>query len=580
MRRLAAAALLAAWAGACGGHAAPAPAAPATPPATPDAGPVDIADAAPAAAPAPAPPADSATHIETAAPASATVAARIRPYLAARGATLVDVADDGKQLLIATRFDGAPQLHLVRSPQGARIQLTFGAGRARGTFAGGGVVIVGDDGRLARIELTSGQLTPLGEEGQACEAPVLSRDGKQLVYRVVTGDGHDSELWIADSRSTAPARRLLATRGVWQPLDWSRDGTKILAAEHVAGGGARLYRIDTTTGADTLISPAEPARYSAAIFSRDGKSIYVTSDRGGEFIQLWATDIAGAQWKPLAGDRPWDVDGIALAPRGRTLAFVTNEAGASVLRTVDTRTGRVRTVKGIPAGVIGHLRFAGKAEILAFDLSAGTDSGDVYTYDFNRRKLVRWTRSEQGGLAPDSLVAPTVVQYPTFDGAHVPALYWRPAGDGPFPVAVLLHPPRAQSRPRFDALAQYLVSRGIAVVAPDVRGSSGYGKTYAAMADHDLDGAAKDVVQLLAWIAAQPELSADHVAVVGGAMALAAVHAAGDRLVTAVITDGAGAEPKSYADVAQPLLVGNGSRRDADVLVHVAAWLEAHLLTR
>ncbi len=406
-----------------------------------------------------------------------------------------------------------------------------------------------------------------------------SRDGKQIVYRVAAGGDHDSELWIADSRSTAAPRRLLAARGVWQPLDWSRDGTQILAAEHVAGGGARLYRVDTTTGADTLISPAEPARYPAAIFSRDGKSIYVISDRGGEFLRLWATDLAGAQWKALAGDSPWDVDGIALAPRGRTLAFVTNEAGISVLRTVDTRTGRVRAVKGIPAGVIEHLRFAGKAELLAFDVSAATDSGDAYSYDFDRQKLVRWTRSEQGGLDPANLVAPTAVQYPTFDGAHVPALYWRPAGDGPFPVAILLHAPRAQARPRFDALAQYLVARGIAVVAPDVRGSSGYGKTYAALADHDVNGASKDVVQLLTWIAAQPELSADRVAAVGGAIALAAVHAAGGRLVTAVVTDGAAASPAAYADVAQPLLVGDGSLRDADVVVHVAAWLEAHLLT-
>ncbi len=165
MRWRAAAALLAVCAGACGGHAAPAPAVPATPEAAADVGPVDPADAAPAAAPAPAPPADRATHIETAAPVDAAVAARIGPYLAARGATLVDVAADGKQLLVATRFDGAPQLHLVRSPQGARTQLTFGAGRARGFFAGGGVIVVGDDGRLARIDLTDRPADRAGRGG-------------------------------------------------------------------------------------------------------------------------------------------------------------------------------------------------------------------------------------------------------------------------------------------------------------------------------------------------------------------------------------------------------------------------------
>jgi len=575
VRRLAAAALLATGVGACGGQAAPAPATPAAAPPIPDAGPVVTADAAPA--PAPAPPADSATHIETAAPVDAAVAARIRPYLAARGASLVDVSDDGQRLLIATRFDGAPQLHLVGSPRGARTQLTFGAGRARGLLAGGGVIVVGDDGRLGRIDLATGQSTPLGADGQSCDTPVLSRDGKQLVYRVAAEDGHDSELWIADSHNAAASHRLLAARGVWQPLDWSRDGTMVLAAEHVAGGGARLYRIDTTTGDETLISPAEPARYTAAIFSRDGKGIYVTSDRGGEFVQLWATDIAGAQWKPLAGDISWNVDAIALSTRGRKLAFVTNEAGTSVLRTVDTRTGRVRAVKGTPAGVIAHLRFAAKAEILAFDVTGTTDSGDVYTYDFDRQKLVRWTRSEQGGLAPATLVAPTVIDYPTFDGARVPALYWRPAGDGPFPVVVLLHPPHTQARPRFHPLAQLLAASGIAVVAPNVRGSSGYGKTYAAMADRDLDGAGKDVAKLLDWIASQPELSADHVAVVGGALALTATHAAGDHLATAVILDGAAADPKSYADIARPLLVGNGTVDDPDVVTQTAAWLDAHL---
>ncbi len=578
MRRVAAAALLAGWAGACGGQAAPAAQAPAAPPAAAaEAAPAP--GAAPAAAPAPAAPADHASHIETAAPVDAALAARVRPYLSVRGAALIDVADDGKPLLIATRFADAVQLHLVRSPMAARTQLTFAAGgRDRAVLApGGGVIVVGDGGRLARLDPATGQPTPLAADGQSCDLPVLSRDGKQMVYRVAASDGHDSELWIGDSRVAGDPRRLLAARGVWQPLDWSRDGTRILAAERLAGGGERLYRVNVTTGDATLISPAEPARYTDAVFSRDGKIIYVTSDRTGEFIQLWATDVAGAQWKSLSVNIPWDVNGMALSPRGRTLAFVTDEAGTSVLRTVDTRTGRVRPIKGIPAGVIGHLRFAGKSEILAFDVAGPADRGDVYTYDVDRQKLSRWTRSELGGLAPANLVAPSVVDYPTFDGAHVSVLYWRPAGTGPFPTVILLHPSGTQARPRYRPLAQYLVAGGVAVLAPNVRGSRGYGKSYAAMAARSLEGAARDVTSLLDWIASQPELSADHVAVVGGALALAAARAAGDRITTAVVTDGAAADPATHADLQRPLLVGNASVDDAGVIAQTAAWLDAHL---
>ena len=244
-----------------------------------------------------------------------------------------------------------------------------------------------------------------------------------------------------------------------------------------------------------------------------------------------------SSWRALTSHIPWNVEQISLSGDGRHLAFVVNEGGLSKLHLYDTRTRRARPVAGIPAGRVGGLAFARKAPVLALSLLGATRTGDAYTYDLRSRKLTRWTQSEMGGLDPASLVAPTLVEYETFDRAKIPAFYYRPKGSGPFPVVIAIHGgPEGQARPRFNPLTQLLAAEaGIAVLEPNVRGSDGYGKTYLTLDNGaKREDSVKDIGALLDWIGQQKELDAGRVAVVGGSyggyMVLASLVHFGERI--------------------------------------------------
>ncbi len=242
-------------------------------------------------------------------------------------------------------------------------------------------------------------------------------------------------------------------------------------------------------------------------------------------------------WRALTGDIDWNVERIAISHDRRTLALSTNEDGYSVLRLLDTRTRRLSPVRGAPRGYVRSLTFAPEAPVLGFTVQSATNTGDAYTYDLRRRRTVRWTQSEVGGLDASRFVEPTLERYETFDERQIPAFYYRPEGDGPFPVVVYIHGgPESQARPWFSPLTQYLASEaGIAVVAPNVRGSDGYGKSYLLLDNGTRrEDSVRDIGALLDWIEAREELDGERVAVFGGSyggyMVLASMVHYGDRL--------------------------------------------------
>src|SRR5690606_32308519 len=158
------------------------------------------------------------------------------------------------------------------------------------------------------------------------------------------------------------------------------------------------------------------------------------------------------------------------------------------------------------------LRFAPRANVLGFTFESAARTADAYTYDVRRNRLVRWTESEIGGLDASTFVEPELVRYPTFDERTIPAFVYRPrreSAEGPFPVMIYIHGgPESQSRPWLSGLTQYLVvERGVAVIAPNVRGSDGYGKAYLGLDDGmRREDSVRDIGALLDWIATQPHL--------------------------------------------------------------------------
>jgi dipeptidyl aminopeptidase/acylaminoacyl peptidase len=468
--------------------------------------------------------------IEGAPPIPDALKARLLQYQEARFASLDAISADGKTLLVRTRLAEVPQVHWVSQPLGARTQLTFDAEPVRGAaFLPGdddAVLFMRDVGgaedfQLFRLDRRTGRTTLLTDGKSRHDAWLVDKKGRFVVYSGNARNGRDMDLYVSDGKSRGSERRVLEVKGNFSPLDVSPDGKQLLALEWISILETRLHLVDLDTGAARQVSPASPAAsYRAALFDATGKRAFVTSDREGEMVELYELTLgATPELVPLSRDIPWNVEGIALSPDGRTLAFSTNEDGYGVLHLLDTRTRRHRVAGNLPKAIVSGLRFASAAPVLGLTLRGPTQSADAYTYDLARKRLVRFTESELGGLDPSTFVTPELLRVKSFDGLEIPAFVYRPKTPGPHPVHIAIHGgPESQARPDFNPTAQYLaIESGIATIVPNVRGSDGYGKTYLSLDNgKKREDSVRDIGAVLDWIATQPDLDQARVAVSGG----------------------------------------------------------------
>ena len=302
---------------------------------------------------------------------------------------------------------------------------------------------------------------------------------------------------------------------------------------------------DTTTGTKTLLTPkaAEPIAYQGATFSKDGKGLYLVSDRNAEFQRLAYYDLATKTYSDLTQQIPWDVESFDLSEDGKSLAFVTNEDGTAVLHVLDTATRQEKVLPKLPIGQILGLSWHPNGRDLGFTLTSARSSTDVYSLDVTTGKLDRWTESETGGLNTSNFSEPQLVRWNSFDRKTISGFLYRPAAKfkGKRPVVINIHGgPEAQFRPTFLGRNNYYLDEmGVALLFPNVRGSSGYGKTFLKLDNGALrEDSVKDIGALLDWIKTQPDLDADRVLVTGGSyggyMSLAVATNYSDRIRAAI----------------------------------------------
>jgi dipeptidyl aminopeptidase/acylaminoacyl peptidase len=225
-----------------------------------------------------------------------------------------------------------------------------------------------------------------------------------------------------------------------------------------------------------------------ARFSKDGRGIYFISDRGGEFLELRYRDIYTGVEQSLTPGARWDVERFDQSPDGRYVAYTQNEAGVDRLVLYATATKANVLLPPLPAGsVIRSMGFDRTSRQLAVTLENAQSPRDVYVYTLGTElplpqvQLARWTQSELGPIDRTKAVAAVPIQFPTWDTVGsaqrlISGFVYKPATPGPHPVLINIHGgPESQYRPRWDAFTQYLVNElGYAVVAPNVRGSSGW----------------------------------------------------------------------------------------------------------
>ncbi|TSC23936.1 alpha/beta fold hydrolase [Corallococcus sp. Z5C101001] len=488
-------------------------------------------------------------------PVPPALSQRVQQYLESRSAQLLDVSGDGQQVLISTRFGDVNQLHLVEMPLGARTQLTFTKepiNRAR--FLPGNPQVIfylqdtggGEFFQVLKLDRRTGRSELLTDGKSRHEELVVSRDGRWLAYAGTGRNGKDTDVYVAPTADPKQAKRVTEADGSWAPLDFSEDGSKLLVRQFRAADDSDLSVVDLKTNARTQLTPKEgKGSLEAAVFTQDGQGVYVATDRYSDFSQLYRLPLTGtppASPPSLTKAVRWNVEHLELSPDGRKLAVAVNEEGYGRLYLLDTRTQALSPVE-TPQGVIAEVRFPPKrSDRVAFSLTSSRVPLDVFTVDLGTKKSTRWTRSEVGGLDPETFVEPELVSYPSTDGVKVPAFLYLPKHvKGKVPVVVVFHGgPEGQSRPGFSAQIQLMATElGMAVLLPNVRGSEGYGKAFRAMDDGvKREQSLADIGATLDFVASRPELDASRVGIFGGSyggyMTLATVAFYPDRVKAAV----------------------------------------------
>jgi dipeptidyl aminopeptidase/acylaminoacyl peptidase len=466
-------------------------------------------------------------------PVPAALVEEVRRYTEARAASLAAWHPTRREILVSTRFGNVPQLHHVARPGGARRQLTFfdePIGSA--TFEpreGRSFLFLKDVGgneftQVYRYDLEGGAVTLLTDGGRSQNSlPLWSPDGGLVAFGSTMRNGADRDVWVMDPADPESRRMVMENAGGgWWVLDWSPDGSTLLVMEYESVSRSHLWTVDVASGRRTRVTPetADTVSYGAAVFA-DGGSLFVTTDRGREFRTLARLDLASGALAPLTADIPWDVEGIELAHDRRTLAFTTNEAGISRLYLMDVASGERRRMDAVPVGLVGGLAWHRSGTELGFSLNSARSPTDAYSLDVRTGEVTRWTESEMGGLDPEDLSEPELVRWTSFDGLEITGFLYRPPArfTGPRPVVVNIHGgPESQARPGFQGRTNYLLNElGVAVIYPNVRGSTGFGKTFVRL-DNGLlrENSVRDVGALLDWLATRPELDEDRVMVTGG----------------------------------------------------------------
>jgi dipeptidyl aminopeptidase/acylaminoacyl peptidase len=517
-----------------------------------------LAASAAAQAPSPTPPPlkpGEALVAEGIPPIPASLADEVGRYTEFRSAGFSSWHPMRREMLIGTRLGNVTQAHLVRFPGGARTQMTFYPDRVSGARfdpkTGDSFLFSKDIGgneffQLYRYDFADGSVTLLTDGKSRNTGAVWSNGGNAIAYGSTRRTGDDVDIYVMNPRDPKSDRRVLELAGGgWFVNDWSPDDAKLLVTEVVSINESYLWMADVATGAKTLLTPKgkEKVSYRNAAFSRDGKGLYITFDAGSEFKRLAYMDLATKKAEFLTADTA-DVDDLDLSPDGKTIAYIANEKGVSVLHLYDTASQREQPGPKLPLGVLSGLKWHKDNGAVGFTLETARASSDAYSYEVKTGKVERWTASELGGLKAETFAEPELVSWMSFDGREITGFVYRPNPakfPGRRPVSIRIHGgPESQARPGFLGTSNYFVNElGVAVILPNVRGSSGYGKTFLQLDNGVLrEGTYMDIGELFEWIRTRPDLDADRVMVEGGSygghMTLAVAYLYSDRIRCAI----------------------------------------------
>lgn len=456
----------------------------------------------------------------------------LRQYLSIRAASSPTISPDGGQIAFLMRITGTSQVWKVPTTSGWPDQLTFLAGNIGAVSwspTGEWILVSADhDGdeqyQLYLVKPDGTQTVTLTSDPKVRNLFAgWSHDGRKIFYASNKRNPQFTDCYTMDV-STKAEKLVFQKDASLFASALSRDGRYFISTEAASNFDNTLYITNMRTGTSRELTPHKgDARFTAIDFSTDGNTLFVTSDEGREFSNLAALDVASGK-RRFIHDDPVDIDNAVLSPDGRTIAYNVNREGYQELRFWDAVANRPGKAPKLPDGTISIGGFSRDGRKMALTVGTTTLNGDVFVLDISAGKLARSTHSSLAGIDGATFVQPRLVHYKTFDGRDIPAFLYEPRTNGSngsgakAPVILSVHGgPEAQEKPLFNPLYQYFVSRGYAVLAPNIRGSAGYGKTYLSLDNGPKRwDALKDLNAAIDWVGAQPGLDATRVAIFGG----------------------------------------------------------------
>jgi poly(3-hydroxybutyrate) depolymerase len=506
-------------------------------------------------------------------PVPMSVVEAVARYTEFRGHGLVDWHPSRQEMLLAHRRPGSDTTQLFRQsgPQGTPEQLTDFPDPVSSALyeprSGDYLVFERSSGgneaaQLYRLDLGSRAVTLLSDpdqrhnlegwtHGVAGQAPQLLSTSVPLDRTAAGGTraSINTTLWLSDPLQPQLGRKVAELPGGgWGLGGVSPDDRRVALQRYVSANESQIWLLDLATGAKRQLLPSagETGRtvYQPAAFQPDGTGLLLSTDRFGEFRELARLDLATGQLSRVTAHIPWDVDVGSVSRDGELLALQSNEDGLKTLRLFDGRTLQELPQPQLPAGAVGQLKFRPGQHELGLTVNSSAGPGQVFSLSAGTGQLAQWTRASAApGVDPSQFVGQQVVRWKSFDGRAISGLLSQPPArfGGKRPVLIDIHGgPEGQASVGFLGRYNYLLDElGVAVIRPNVRGSSGFGKTFLALDNGYLrEDSVKDIGALLDWITTQPQLDASRVLVSGGSyggyMSLAVATHYADRIAGAI----------------------------------------------
>ena len=493
---------------------------------------------------------------ENIAPIPKELAQKVKKYSESRGASLIDIHPVNDEIIMNTRFGSTNQLHQLIQPLGARKQITFfeePVNSASYEPTKGEYLVYSKDmggnefGQLYKLDLKTLQSTLLTDGGRSQNGGInWKKDGSGFYFSSTMRNGGDRDIYYLNPNESKSAQLVLQVKGGgWGIQDVSDNGKKLLIGEYISANESHLWMFDTESKilSEATIRKDKSIVQGNANFSKNGNEIWFITDKENEFQRLAIFNLQSKVTTYFTTSIPWNVEGYAMSDDKSKLVFMTNEGGLNKIYLMDAATKKYTAIKNIPVGLFAGMNFTKNGKFLFFTQSTAESSSDVYKLNLKTNNVEQWTESELGEMQKTDMSKPKLIEWTSFDNLKISGFYYPASAKftGKRPVLINIHGgPEGQSLASFLGSSNYYTNEmGVAIIYPNVRGSSGFGKTYIAKDNGFLrEDSVKDIGALLDWISQQPDLDKDRIMIMGGSyggyMTLATAFHFADRIKCSV----------------------------------------------